>query len=140
MSTRGLESPELRVGRADVRVPLQAYRLALPLVVEANGALCHGLFAMNATWVGLANRRLEENSSLPAQLAGCTSLSAMLHVYGGYCRRAIEQYQAALGAFQQIGFDLLSENPVAGVVRVKLAGSQQQENARADRATRGSSP
>ena len=107
MSTRAFESLESRVAPADVRVRLQAYRLARPLVVD----VCHGLSAMNATWAGLANGRLKENFTLPRQLAGCTSLAAMLHVYGGYCRTAAKQYQTAFGAIQQIGLDLLSKIP-----------------------------
>lgn len=141
MITRALETTDRGGAHLDARAPAQTYRLVVPLVLELNGAVSHNLAALNATWVGLTNNRLEENFTLPEQMASCTSLPAMLRVYGGYCRTAIEQYQSALRQFQRIGLDLLGEVPATGLVPVKISELQHEHTARSpERATRGALP
>jgi len=77
--------------------------------LELHGPLSRSLAAINATWVGLTNHRLEESFKLPRQLTACTSLPAVLRVYCDYCETAIEQYQRGFREFQHITLSLMRE-------------------------------
>lgn len=83
--------------------------------LELHGSLSRSLAAINATWVGLTNHRLQENFKLARQLAACTSLPAVLRVYCDYCQTAIEQYHRGFGDVQQITLNLMREVPEAWV-------------------------
>jgi hypothetical protein len=104
-AARGLQQLAVQAGYGAPRPP-----------VELGAALYRGLAAINAAWFELANRRLNENFKLPRELAVCTSVPAMLSVYGHYCQAAVGQYQAGLGELQLITLRLLSEVPFAGLV------------------------
>ena len=126
MSTKNIGTAN-HAGPRVLRQPaVLAYCYALQSPFDLNGSLCRSLAEINAIWVSLANHRLQEYFSLPRELAGCTSLPAMLSVYGEYYQTAIRQYQTGLSVFQQIALKLLTEVPLAGFVPAKTADPSQE--------------
>jgi len=138
MSTKTFESPDMHV---EAREPVLAGRSTPQQSTELSGALYQSLAALNMTWAVFINHRLKEDLILPEQLGQCRSLSGMLSVYGAYCRTAVAQYQAAFAQFQQIGLNLASKLPSAGLVPVRISIVQHEHTARSsDRAARDRFP
>ena len=141
MSTRTVESPDLKSMQIEQSAPTPAHSLALPWGTELSGTVYQSLAAINTTCAGFTSRRLKENLSLPEQLGGRKSLSEVVRVYGAYCRTALEQYEAVFAQFQQIGLNLASEAPVVGLLPVRITPSQHEHIARSpDRSARDCFP
>lgn len=141
MSTTTLESPDMKNMQVEPHAPTLANRSAPQPSTEFSGALYQSLAALNSTWAAFINHRLKEDLTLPEQLGQCRSLSGTLSVYGAYCRTAIAQYQAAFAQFQQIGLNLASKLPAAGLVPVRIPTVQHEHTARSsDRAARDCFP
>lgn len=138
MSTKTLQSPDMHV---EARGPALADRSTPQQNTEPGGALYQSLAAVNMTWAAFINHRLKADLTLPEQLGQCRSLWGTLFVYGAYCRTAVAQYQAAFAQFQQIGLDLASKLPAAGLVPVRISTVQHEHTARSsDRAARDCFP
>lgn len=141
MSTKTVESPDIKSVRVEVRASAPIDRSAMPRGTQLSGAVYPSLAAINTTWAGFINRRLMENLTLSEQLGDCTSLSSVLRVYGAYCCTAVAQYQAALVNFQRIGLNLASEVAVASLVPMRISAIQHEHTARSpDRAVRDCFP
>ena len=138
MSTKTLESPDIRSMQVEARVSAPFDRSALPKSTQLSGAVYPSLAAINTTWAGFINRRLKENLTLPEQLGDCKNLSSVLRVYGAYCCTAAAQYQAAFAQFQHIGLNLASEVSAASLVpMMRISAIQHEHIARSpDRAVR----
>lgn len=141
MSTKTVESPDIRSMQVEARVSAPFDHSVLPRSTQLSGAVYPSLAAINTTWAGFINHRLKENLTLPDQLGDCTTLSGVLRAYGIYFCTAAAQYQAALVHFQQIGLNLASEVSAASLVPMRISAIHHEHTARSpDRAVRDCFP
>jgi hypothetical protein len=116
MSTKNIDAANHEGPRVNRQPAIFTFCCARPSAFDLNVSLCRSFAAIAVTWAELTHHRLQEHFGLSRELAGCTSLPAMLRVYGKYCKTAIRQYQACVSESQQIALKLVCEGPVAGFV------------------------
>jgi hypothetical protein len=116
MSTKNIDAANHEGPRVNRQPAVFTFCCAPPSALGLNVSLCRSFAAIAVTWAELTRHRLQEHFRLSRELAGCTSLPAMLHVYSEYCKTAIRQYQDCVSESQQIALKLACEGPVAGFV------------------------
>ncbi len=65
---------------------------------------CSAAFtAMNTEWLGFINRRVEQDVSLPQQLAACKAADEALQVYTAFMQKALTDYQTEFAELAKLG-------------------------------------
>ena len=93
----------------DVETALELSRPGLTAMAQVNSKVCDNITAWNKEWVTFVNRRIQEDFSLPQQLAGCRSMQDMQAVYTRFVQNAVAHYNAEYEQWGKLNQSLIGE-------------------------------
>jgi Phasin protein len=78
-----------------------------------NGTCSKAITSLNAEWLGLLQRRVQEDFALPQRLASCQCTEEVVRVYSEFWQKATDDYRKEFADLSRLSSIMMSESMAA---------------------------